>query len=600
MKKILLLASILFIATQALWAGPIDENRAREIAVAFFSGRATRSAVCDVELEWAGRDIAAPQASTFSLPTANTEKALLYIYNRSDKQGFVIVAGEECDTPIIAYSDKNGFDYENMAPSTRAILSAWSRQIEATKCGDMVKKDAAELAAESYGTVLKNYDSALWNQMAPYNNECPKYDGQRSVTGCVATAMAIVCYYNRWPEKGSGTTPSYSYTDYYYSYRTVSANQLGRTYNYDYMLHNYDYGYTTEQGNAVAALMYDMGTSVEMQYHYVASSAYSEDIVYALSNYFGYSKEARLLYRDRFSQTQWNQMLRDNIDTYGPTIYTGVGYEGGHAFIVDGYTDKNYFHFNFGWSGYNNGYWKTPDIEFYEYQDAVFYLAPDKDGSTKYRDYLSLTDYESGDQYYAGITTNPEKLERNKSFYLTLGWIWNEGNTTFNGTVAIAVCDKDGNVREILGEQNIQYLYTGYIMTLNYNNISFKVSPNPGDVLCALYTSSTIDGWDRLEGTSEVVVDEILLNGPAINDDIASNVSIRYDKNYNNNGAKAIIISSKVAINFEWKSKSGSVLKSGNCNEGSTQIIELESNTSGEYILTFSNDSDSYSINIKL
>ena len=598
MKKILLLASILFIATQALMAGPIDENRAREIATAFFSVRATRSAACEVELEWAGRDITSPQASTFSAQTANTDNALLYIYNRCDKPGFVIIAGAECDTPIIAYSDKNCFDHENMAPSTRAILSAWSRQIEATKCNDMVKKDAAELAAESYGNVITSYDSALWNQMTPYNNECPKYDRDRSVTGCVATAMAIVCYHNRWPEKGEGTTPSYSYLDYYDNYRTVSSNTLGRTYNYDNMLHSYDDGYTNAQGNAVAALMYDLGTSVEMQYHYMASSAYSEDIADAMSTYFGYSKEACLLYRDRYTQSQWNQMIKENIDTYGPTIYTGVGDEGGHAFIVDGYTDKNYFHFNFGWSGSDNGYWKTPDIDFYKYQDAVFYLAPDKDGSTEYVYTLSLMSGSYGGSSHNGISLNTTTVNSYFPFNATVGCICNESNTTFAGKMALVVCNKNGEIKKIVQEQEWSGLQAYQLTTTSFNNATINETLEGGDVLRVMYKFNENDDWAWMKGSTPDVVDEIVLR--ELKRGIAESIALRYDAKYQGEDRRAIVINSQISVNYEWQSKSGSVLKAGKCDKSSTLVIELDSNTKGEYVLKFSNDKEIYSINITL
>ncbi len=38
-----------------------------------------------------------------------------------------------------------------------------------------------------------------WGQDAPYNNLCPKGDRGRCPSGCVATAMAQVLYYHKYP-----------------------------------------------------------------------------------------------------------------------------------------------------------------------------------------------------------------------------------------------------------------------------------------------------------------------------------------------------------------------------------------------------------------
>ena len=56
-------------------------------------------------------------------------------------------------------------------------------------------------------------------------------------------------------------------------------------------------------------------------------------------------------------------------------------------FVIDGYTDNGYFHFNFGWSGSGNGWFKLDAIKPYQGDDyswkqnsdhyANFNLAPE-------------------------------------------------------------------------------------------------------------------------------------------------------------------------------------------------------------------------------
>lgn len=42
------------------------------------------------------------------------------------------------------------------------------------------------------------------NQGTPFNNDCPKVNGTKTPTGCVATAMAQVMNYWKYPEVGTG------------------------------------------------------------------------------------------------------------------------------------------------------------------------------------------------------------------------------------------------------------------------------------------------------------------------------------------------------------------------------------------------------------
>ena len=597
MKKIYILSIMMVLAATNLWAGPIDTNRAREIAKAFFSQEATRSASCDVELEWAGRDIAAPAASKSS--TISSDDALLYIFNRSDRAGFVIVAGEECANPIIAYSDDCRFDVDNMAPSTRAILSAWSRQIDAMPSVSLGSASPSSLAAAGYGKELCYYNTALWDQDQPYNRECPVINGYKSLTGCVATAMAILCYYNKWPERGTGTISEYSYTDDYDNgYHTIAANTLGRTYNYDNMVHNYSNGYNSAQGDEVAALMYDLGTSVKMYYHYYASATFSEYVAEAMSTYFGYSKEALLHYRDDFSSDDWDRMLKENLDKCGPTLYGGVGNEGGHAFVLDGYTDKNYFHFNFGWSGYNNGYFLTPNIEFYANQDAIFNLVPDRDGTSQYRDYLYLMDYTWNGRYYRGIECETTTFEKGVPFDATAGCFLNYGITDFDGEVAIAVCDKDDNIKQIL-QKNDTKLPSRYLSYAYYYDLSIDCSLADGDKLRIVYKGNYSDSWQIMYGTSDDVVDEILIGSAGTTENIADAVSLRYEKV--GNGNRKLVIKSSLDINYNCtKLSNGTTISVGSCSANGEAVIEFSASESGDYKLTFSSDSSSYSLDLRL
>lgn len=520
MKKILILF-VLLISSVSLFAGPIGEERARQIAEEFFAVYDTRSTSGEIELEWAGEDINNSKAG-------NLSNALLYIYNRGTNNGFVVIAGDSNIAPIIAYSFDTTLDVSNMAEATRAILDAWSKQVSmARKAAKPISEGMPSIATRADDKLL--YNTALWNQGEPYNREAPVYDGYRSVTGCVATAMSIICYYNKWPEKGVGTTPEYTYEDMSGVYRTVAANKLGRTYNYGNMLMDYNYGYTTDQGNAVAALMKDMGTSVKMQYHYNGSGAIDNNVIAAFITYFSYSKSARLTYRSSYRIDEWNELLRDNLREYGPTYYSGQSNSGGHAFVVDGF-ENDYFHFNFGWGGYGNGFYLCPDIEYYVDQMALLGLEPDKNGTSTYSDHLMLLPYDDSNSgyKYRGITSTDTEFKQNTTFNILVGTFYNAGVTTFNGDIWLVLTDKSGKVKEYIADLSVTNLEPGFLIWYYQFSATIISAIETGDRLRVYYKGAYSDDWQWMRSRDiDSCYDELVLRPTA--EEIADNLQLLYD-----------------------------------------------------------------------
>lgn len=518
MKKILSIICLLLVST-TLWAEPIGEQRAREIALEFFSQHSTRSIVGDISLEWAGDTIGENCATGSALNTS-----LMYIYNRGNDSGYVIVAGDTNVNPIIAYSLNSTLDTDNMAEATTAILEAWCRQVEsARKAAKPISGTTMRAATRSNDALL--YDTALWDQSEPYNREAPIIDGNLSVTGCAATAMSIICYYNRWPEKGVGTTPTYSYQDDYGHTHSIPANPLGREYDYDKMLMNYSNGFTNEQGNAVAALMKDMGTSIKMMYHPNGSGAYTTDVVNAFITYFGYAKDIKILFGAGLSTEEWTDAIRENLRNYGPTFFSGVGDRGGHAFVVDGFDSGDYFHFNFGWSGSGNGYFLVPAIEFYMEQAIITNLRPDRDGTTVYRDNLYLYAIDP----YAGIAPkNVTSYATGSSFQCLLGCFANFGAYTFNGEIKLVLCDKSGNWKEELLTHNISVNPNQASYLSNYSYITITKPLEEGDRMRIYYKAYNYDEWQWARSYDESAVDEVLVKCSP--EDMAEGFYFAYNK----------------------------------------------------------------------
>jgi hypothetical protein len=450
----------------------------------------------------------------------------MYIYNRGINDGYVIIAGDTNVNPIIAYSLDTTLDTDNMAEATTAILKAWCRQVEsARKAAKPISGTTMRAATRSNDALL--YDTALWDQEEPYNREAPIIDGNRSLTGCAATAMSIICYYNRWPEKGVGTTPSYSYEDDYGHTHTIPSNTLGREYDYDKMLMNYSNGFTNEQGDAVAALMRDMGTSIKMMYHPNGSGAYTTDVVNAFITYFGYAKDIKLVYGAGLSTEEWNDTIRENVRNYGPTFFSGSGDRGGHAFVVDGFTG-DYFHFNFGWSGYGNGYFLVPAIEFYREQGIITNLRPDRDGTTVYRDNLYLY---AIDQYLGIAPQNVTSYATGTTFKCLLGCFANFGAYTFDGEVKLVLCDRNGNWKEELSTLNISVKPNKASAPPNDSDITITKLLEEGDRMRIYYKAYNYDEWQWARSFNESAVDEVLVMGSP--EDMADGFYFAYVKDEN-------------------------------------------------------------------
>lgn len=530
MKKIFLLLSILCTAL-TLSAKPIDEKQARDIATNFFSQHMTRSAACNLKLEWAGSNIMG-----VSRAANTTDNPLLYIYNNESANGFVIVSGDTNTDLVIAYSLNNNFDADNMSEAAQALLDAWCRQIEDAR------NSGKHISSESYQLTRANdellYDTALWDQGEPYNREAPIIvNGELSATGCAATAMSIICYYHKWPNKGVGTTPAYTYvSDKDNKTYSVEANPLGRPYEYSKMKKSYDSSskdYTEAQADAVAALMKDMGTAVKMSYHPKGSGAIPQNVASAFCTYFSYYKGLQLAFGNDYNYEEWTALLRENLrNCGGPVFFSSLSYNGGgHAYVVDGYDANNRFHINYGWSGTDNGYYYLPASEYYQSQTTILNLKPDKDGTSvqQYYDHLSLAggiDEKTG-EFTAGILSDALSYNPGSEFWCTIGSILNDGVTTFNGYIALALCDKNGNVKELLS-YGATPIEPGYGVGWDARCVITETI-NEGDRLRVLYLgeySSDLQ-WAR-KYKDEYTVDEVIVK--ASPEDMAKDLKLKYEK----------------------------------------------------------------------
>ena len=278
--------------------------------------------------------------------------------------GFVMVAADERVRPILGYSYSNNFVAEDIPDNVRSWLENYSKQIKTAIDNDSQlcseTRTMWELLRSGRATATRNITSiapllqTTWDQGCYYNQFCPE-DSLGTCghvwAGCVAVAMAQVVRYWEWPNHGLG---SHSYTC---DYGTLSVNFGATTYNYNNMPNGLSSSTGTSQKEEVAKLIYHCGVAVEMDYAPGGSSAYSSDVPDALYDYFAYADNGTYVSRYNYSDSDWVNLIKHELDSLRPVYYSGHG-TGGHAFVCDGYDNSGFFHINWGWNGWYDGYFE--------------------------------------------------------------------------------------------------------------------------------------------------------------------------------------------------------------------------------------------------
>ena len=480
-----------------------NRESAREIAENFFGRAMTKSVTPKLDMVWDGSDImtrSADQAPAF------------YVFDNVSGPGFVIVSGDDKVNAVLGYSFESELDVNDMPPHFIAWMKEIENQIRYVSSSSEYSSRAA--ASQGPGTPVIIRETALWNQDSPYNDLCP-YDGNsRSVTGCVATALAIMMKYHEWPDAGVGTIPAYV-TDT--KKIEVDAIELGYKYDWDNMLMSYAMGGNAAQREAVARLMADCGAALQMNYTSTASGASSEIIPYILSTYMKYDKSMVSRNRGLYSYEEWHEMIQKEIKTNGPVLYTGYSSSAGHAFILDGYTDNQYYHLNWGWGGYYNGYFLLDALNpggqgiggseggYNFWQSAIFNVAKDRGGSPG--DHVTLGSFNG----INGLESDTDVFKKGVPFMVRTGWIGNSSVQEYSGKFALVVADEKNQVKEELWVKEINKLPTG----LGYHfdlELMFTIDLRVGDRLIAAYWDNSAAKWEKVRGNEDYgVVDFIPL-----------------------------------------------------------------------------------------
>lgn len=351
-KNFLLLLSLMLLLSVSAIAGPRSYQQAKAIAQ-----RQAAMLGIEMDAEVAASAKAAPRMSVSS--AVSPSATCYYVFANGEDKGFTIVSGDDRMPEVVGYSAQGTYDPDHLPANYVGFMKAYQETVEALLKGDaQVSGGLAEVRqwrAERAGTaaVAPLLGGIKWNQRAPYNNMCPLYEGtNRSVTGCVATAMAQVMMYYRYPEKLKSTIESYTTKAYGIN---IPAIYSGATYDWDNMLPDYSKSdYNSAQADAVAKLMYHCGAAVKMDYGPSSGANVTPTI---LATYFGYDADLMQdLTRTVFTLQQWMTLIDNELKAKRPILYSGQASDGGHEFVCDGSDGKGLYHINWGWGGYQDGY----------------------------------------------------------------------------------------------------------------------------------------------------------------------------------------------------------------------------------------------------
>ncbi len=329
----------------------------------------------------------------FSMKTFGIEKIytlseddtpLIHVVDLSGDNGMVFISADDRVSPVLGYTGRGDWAGRAWPPQLETLLRQYQEQLAGVIRSGRLPSEAVRAQwkalldpGDSYPKTTLGVGPLLqttWDQGELYNDSCPEdpdawFNG-RVPTGCVATAIAQIMKYHAYPAQGAG-----SHTYVHPSYGPLSAHFGATAYNWTAMP-----AQLVSPNPPVAQLMFHCGVGTEMNYGPYASGAYSDKAVQALVHFFLYSSGTRLVLRSNYSDPAWISLMKAELDNDRVCYYAAYG-DVGHAFVLDGYDNNDFFHFNWGWSGWYDGYFNISNLDpggnvFNDYHEAIIGIEP--------------------------------------------------------------------------------------------------------------------------------------------------------------------------------------------------------------------------------
>lgn len=359
MKRILFFLFLAGAATASITAMPRTQQDACQLAEQYFT---SHSSVL--------RAPAAPAVMQHVWTAAQEDGApAFYVFNRGEDGGFIIISAEDRTRTVLGYSDHGHFDEASMPDNMREWLEGYSRAIHYAaglpeRSGKQLRK--SRLETKGAYTPVAPICQTKWGQADPYNLSCPEKNGERCVTGCVATAAAQIMAFHRWPNQGQG---SHSYTWQRGEGDNVPLSVDFSSATYNWSLIDNEYSVASEQSHReeVAKLMYHCGVACEMVYGLSGeggSWAYYYKMMHAFLDNFRYDAGLRILRKDYMGEQAFLDSVYLDLQKGWPVYFSGQTItNSGHAFVCDGIDQDGLVHINWGWYGSYDTYFPVSALD---------------------------------------------------------------------------------------------------------------------------------------------------------------------------------------------------------------------------------------------
>lgn len=465
----------------------------------------------------------------------NLSQQSYFVFPNANSKGFTIVSGDDRLPEIVGYSSQGSYDENNLPEGFISFMKAYQNLYNKVNLGDAEalknlaeikawrnKKNASAASTSAVAPLLGNIE---WDQTSPYNNMCPKYDSVHvAATGCVATAMAQVMAYYKYPKQLKADIPGYVNRWNGIPMEIPTITQEEGIYDWDNMLpkYNKEANATQQQKDAVAKLMYHCGAAVRMSYGPESGAAVSSS---KLAKYFGYDADLMMdLSRSSFTLDKWMQIIDAELAAGRPVLYGGQSSENGHQFICDGKDENGLYHINWGWSGNQNAYFDLSILNpekggtgsgsaadgFNRYCTMTIGIAPDNgvvDAPLAQIPSISVL----YDADYVVITKGTRKSKSDKFEFTQQVTFVNQVKQAFKGFLGLGILQKDGSYKLVSDKKYVSFdgkREDGMMSSLDPKltvNEAFEVGKTP---VYAIYSTDgkTWEKADYMNGNVPLVV----------------------------------------------------------------------------------------------
>lgn len=575
MRRIFLLFAFVFASVGGAIADEISSATALRIASEALRVESTRS--CEMMVAWDSNALTATRSGS-SVPS-------FYVVAAESGRGFVVVAGDDAISPILAYSaEYPAPDFESMHPALEGWFRSVDKAVRYARLSNLAPdaSTAQMWARPSVATSSIRLNTARWSQYLPYNKYCPLDGDSLSLTGCTQTAMAEVMHYYKWPERAKGTTEPFTTIT---KGIEVGSRDLNHSYDWANMLDEYVEGkYNDAEGDAVAVLMADLGHAFKADYASEATGALPDAV--AMFEKFGYSPACHYIMRDGFTQDGWNAILRSEIESSRPVFYSGYTADNfGHAFVLDGVDDDDYFHINWGWGGVGDGFFKLDALVLNEYVFDAMHWA-----------FLGIHPLRSGEAdnlLYVGapgISISQTEFAEDEPFMVEGVSIVNPSVLDFSGEVRFGVSDIDGGFKSWASEAIAFELPTMYGTSVVDVEVVVEEKIVSGDRLRVFFRSSDGKEWHPMLPYQEGARYEVVLKYPSIGETTSLSfdkstelITVRYEDNVD---ASLQLLGEDIESGVE-KSKGRMIVNTKHLKKGTTYTIYFEREDGEAKIMMF-------------